>query len=267
MNLSPILHAFPARSGERGTLPHISRRFDARRLGPGEWPDPSGIRVVREHVPVGDHGRLVDRPAVRLLPGARGARSSRGHREDEGDRQGDPGGGEGLPLAPVPNARGLPRPTYRDPVLHPSGTEGRGALRILDQVRALARVHPGRGVQRDDRLRGDVARRPGERPDRERRPRVGSAARGTDRLPRRRGGRDVHGGTRPVRRDGDPADLQAGRHERAGGLRVRRRLARDVHAGGRRHLHEGGRRGRRPGRQGRTGDPRGRSAQRRDDRR
>ena len=30
---------------------------------------------------------------------------SRGHREDEGDRQGDPGGGEGLPLAAVPDAR------------------------------------------------------------------------------------------------------------------------------------------------------------------
>ena len=31
---------------------------------------------------------------------------------------------------------------------------------VLDQVRALDRVHPGRGLQRDDRLRGDVAGRP-----------------------------------------------------------------------------------------------------------
>ena len=109
----PILHAFPARPGERGSLPHISRRFDARRLGPGEWPDPSGIRVVRRHVLVGHHGRLVDRPGVRLLPGARGARRSRGNGEDEGDREGDPGGREGVPVPPVPDARGVPRPADR----------------------------------------------------------------------------------------------------------------------------------------------------------
>ena len=42
------------------------------------------------------------------------------------------------------------------------------ALGVLDQVRTVARLHPGRRVQRAHRVRRDVARGPRERPDRER---------------------------------------------------------------------------------------------------
>ena len=55
-------------------------------------------------------------------------------------------------------------------VLHPAGAGERRALGVLDQGRPVARVHPGRGVQRAHRIRGDVARGPRQRPDRERRP-------------------------------------------------------------------------------------------------
>ena len=76
-----------------------------------------------------------------------------------------------------------------------------------------------------------------------------------DRVPRRWGGRHVHGRPRPVRGDADPHHLRGRRDQRAGRLRLRRRAARDVHASGRRHLHEGGRRRRRPRGQDRAGHP------------
>ena len=65
-----------------------------------------------------------------------------------------------------------------------------------------AHQHPARAVDRvparrarvdGHRVRGDVARRARERPDRERRARDGPPACRPDRVPRRRGRRDVHG--------------------------------------------------------------------------
>ena len=114
---------------------------------------------------------------------------------------------------------------------------------------------------------GHVAGGPCQRPHRQRRPRIRVARGREDRVPRRRRGRHVHGGSGPVRRHRDLDPLQGRRHRRAGGVRVRRRAAGHVHAGRRRDLHQGRRRGRRPGGQGRAGHPRGRPAQRGDHRR
>ena len=231
-----------------------------------EGVDRRRLRVVRDQRAVGDPPHLARRPRVRLLPRPRGPRRPRGVAEDEGDRHGDPGRGEGLPLAPVPDGRDLHGDPDGGPVLRPPRLRERDPQRVLPAVRALDRVHPGGGVQRDHRLRGDVARRPRQRADRERREGVGDAPGAPDRVPSRRRGRDVHGRARPARRDRDPADLPGGRHGRPGRVRLRRRAARDVHAGGGRHLHEGRRRRRRPRGQGRAGDPRGRSTERRHDR-
>ena len=126
--------------------------------------------------------------------------------------------------------------------------------RVRAPVRPLARLPPRRRVQRDHRVRGHVAGRP--RTCAPRTPPRSPACEGAaDRVPRRRGGGDVHGRARPVRGHRDPADLRAGRDGRAGGVRVRRGAPRDVHAGRRRHLHQGRGRGRRPRRQGRGGIP------------
>ena len=261
---SPVLDPEALTSGSVDS----NGRFDARRLGPGERPDPSGIRVVRKHVLVGDHGRLV----VALVFAYYLVREVLAAPEGTEKMK-------EIAKAIQEGAKAYLSRQFRtlavflgiltvDPVLHPAGTEGRGALGVLDQVRAFARVHPGRGVQRHDRLRRDVARRPRERPHGERRARVG--------LRRRRcGSRSAPAAWPGCSRSGSACFgatviLLIYKQDATSvlvGLRVRRRAARDVHAGGRRHLHEGGRRRRRPGGQGRAGDPRGRPAQRRDDRR
>ena len=61
---------------------------------------------------------------------ARGPRRARGHREDEGDRHGDPGRREGLPEPAVPHARRLPRHPDRGAVLRAAGLR-RGHDRVL----------------------------------------------------------------------------------------------------------------------------------------
>ena len=63
----------------------------------------------------------------------------------------------------------------RRAVLRPAGARGRGALRLLDPVRPVDRVHPGCRVLGDHRVRGHVARGASQRPHRQRRSRVGAA--------------------------------------------------------------------------------------------
>ncbi len=189
-----------------------------------------------------------------------------GTREDEGDRPRHPGGGHGLPPAPVPHhrhhhrpaggaglpdlhrdpqARRLDRPVLRrvGPVPHP------GLHRRLLHVRPhrLHRDGPGRAGQRAHRGRGQGGL-PARRPQ--------------GRLPHRRRGRHVHRRPGPAGRHRDHHALPEHGLRHPDRLRLRRVAAGPVHAGGRRHLHQGGRRGRRPGGQGRGRHPRGRPPQR-----
>ena len=87
------------------------------------------------------------RLALRVVPGAGGPVGPRGHPQDARDRPGDPGGREGL-LAPVPHGRRVPRRARRRTVLRAAGTGQRRAFGVLDQVRALDRVHPRRELLR-----------------------------------------------------------------------------------------------------------------------
>ena len=155
-----------------GTDRHPTRHGGpcARHPRSGERPARRRLHLDGDHLPLGDLRHLADGARLRLLPRPRGPRRLRGHREDEGDRSRDPGRRERLSVASVPNGRHLPRDPHGHPVLPAARPGERGALGAVDQARPLARVHPGRGVQRHDRLCRDVARGPGERPDGERRP-------------------------------------------------------------------------------------------------
>ena len=62
------------------------------------------FKLDGDHVSLGDLRDLAPRARVRVLPRSGGPRRTGGDREDEGDRPGDPGGREGLPVAPVPDA-------------------------------------------------------------------------------------------------------------------------------------------------------------------
>ena len=161
----------PHRSGREPTR-HPTRHGGpcARHPRSGERPARRRLHLDGDHLPLGDLRHLADGARLRLLPRPRGPRRLRGHREDEGDRSRDPGRRERLSVASVPNGRHLPRDPHGHPVLRAARPGERGALGVVDQARPLARVHPGRGVQRHDRLCRDVARGPGERPDGERRP-------------------------------------------------------------------------------------------------
>ena len=208
----------------------------------------------------GDRGHRPGCPRRGVDPVPRGARGTCGHREDAGDRRGDPGGRLGVPEPAVPHAQRLRRPG-----LLPALPAAR-----LDHVRAdraLPVLRRRRGVLRCDRLLRHVAGGPGQRARGSGRTGLRRAAGDAHRLPDRWRGWDVHRRPGPVRRRTRGAGVPGRGAQGAGGLRLRRRAAGHVHACRRRDLHQGRRRRCRPGRQGRGPHPRGRPAQRRHHRR
>ena len=93
-----------------------------------------GRRVVLADL-LGRHRASRDRG--RLRPDAGRARRRPGHAEDDRDRQGDPGGRDGLPAAPVPDDRRHPRAGRRSSCSSP---RPRSSSRTASTALSLRRV-------------------------------------------------------------------------------------------------------------------------------
>ncbi|SCF82741.1 hypothetical protein GA0115255_107876, partial [Streptomyces sp. Ncost-T6T-2b] len=211
----------------------------------------------------GRRRRRADRRPAARTPGPGGRR---GHRTDEGDRRGGPGGCERLSGPATAHGGCLLRRRVL-PALPVAGRQlvaARGAFPLLPG---------GCAFLRGDRIHRHAARRPKQCAGGRSRAGGDSGGRRTgkgshlrlaqsdeDRFPYRRCGRNDHGGTRTARGLLCGARLCRRRAQGAGGVRPRCGAHRHVHEGRWRDLHQGRGRGRRPGGQGGAGHPGGRSA-------